>query len=329
MTNRQSSAANVVCVLVGLAALVAIPHPVAAALRPVAVMPPSGDNIATGILDAAREILKDQIQRTGVFTAVEPGGESSTTEIQPAQAALAAATAGAEQALVLRISHYGSTARLRMTAYAAGTGQIVYWDSIVLVGGPDELDTGITRLVHAMVIGRPVRDSAELETVTDKETQSLNRRDTNRSFGVHLMTLLPFHTAGELSAVPGGGLFWLYDARAWMADLAVDLGGGSGHAFYDVAIGAYYPLVREDFTPYIGGVVRWAYMDLGGQGASGLVFQPTVGLLLGRLSSTQLRVEVGYFFNSFGEREGNNDTADATLPKHYSSGFAFSIGLGF
>ena len=42
-------------------------------------------------------------------------------------------------------------------------------------------------------------------------------------------------------------------------------------------------------------------MTLGGAGASGLPLQPTFGILLGRLSSVQIRVEVGYFFNTFGE----------------------------
>jgi hypothetical protein len=38
-------------------------------------------------------------------------------------------------------------------------------------------------------------DSAELETVTRDEMNSLNRRSANKTFGVHLFTLLPFNTA--------------------------------------------------------------------------------------------------------------------------------------
>ena len=105
-----------------------------------------------------------------------------------------------------------------------------------------------------------------------------------------------------------GGLVWMYDARSWMTDLAVDIGGGAeGRFFMDAAIGAYYPFLREDFTPYLGAQVRWAEMKLGGQGAGGLVLQPTVGMLLGRLSSVQVRAEVGYFINTFGEVESTID----------------------
>ena len=44
-----------------------------------------------------------------------------------------------------------------------------------------------------------------------------------------------------------------------MADVAVDIGGGAQHRFFiDAALGAYYPFLREDFTPYLGGQIRWA-----------------------------------------------------------------------
>ena len=118
-----------------------------------------------------------------------------------------------------------------------------------------------------------------------------------------------------------------------MADVAIDVGTHESHGSFAASIGGYYPLLREDFTPYIGGVVRWAFMNLGGNGASGLMLQPTVGVLLGRLSSVQLRAEVGYFIDTFGEPEkvaGALDTSPATNgPKHYSHGFALNVGIGF
>jgi len=301
-----------------------------AAPRVVALLPPSGDNVAPELLRASRDILKDHLQRTGAYTVVEPAGAPTAEEPTAAEAAKQATALGAEQALVFRLIHFGTSARVRLTAYAAGTGQVVYWDSMVISGGPDELDTVIQRLVHAMQIGKPVRDSAEIDTVTEKETNNLARRTANKSFGLHLFTYLPFNTAGgSMTALPGGGLFWLYDARSWMADIAVDLGVADGHGSYAASIGGYYPLLREDFTPYIGGVVRWAYMNLGGQGASGIVLQPTVGVLLGRASSVQLRAEVGYFINTFGEREEVTFASTSQPPKHYSNGFLLDVGLGF
>jgi hypothetical protein len=327
-----------------LAWLVVVPAAHAAPpprLQVVAVFPPSGDNVAPDLLRAARDILKDHLQRAGTYTVVEPpaapppagpaAAPLSSDEPTPVQAAQTASALGAEIAVVLRITHFGNSARMRLTSYSAGTAQVVYWDSILINGGPDEMDVAIQRLVHGMQVGKPVRESAELETVTDREAQTLNRREANKSFGVHLFTLLPTSSAGSsFTAVPAGGIFWLYDARSWMADISLDIGGHNGTTLVDAAIGGYYPFLREDFTPYIGGVVRWADMNLGGQGASGLSFQPTAGILLGRLSSVQMRGEVGYFFNTFGEL-GPPDPTTGAVSTHtnYGQGFVISLGLGF
>jgi hypothetical protein len=316
-----------------------------ARIQTVALLPPTGDNIAPELLRAARDILKDHLERAGTYAVVEPvvpaaaapaGAPAfpppASEEPTAADAARLGASVGAELSIVLRLTHFGNSARLRLTAYSTGTAQVVYWDSILITGGPDELDVAIQRLVHAMQTGRPVRESAELDTVTEKEAFGLARREANKTFGVRLTELLPFNAAGnDFQAVTAGGLVWMYDARSWMTDLAVDIGGGSeGRFFMDAALGAYYPFLREDFTPYAGAQVRWAEMKLGGQGGSGLVLQPTLGMLLGRLSSVQVRAELGYFINAFGERENTTAYPATGLPPlHYSQGFVFSAGIGF
>jgi len=329
--HRFPSMARCFSWLAGACLLVLAAGPASAATQhTVVVLPPSGDNVAPEVLQAAGELLKDHLMSTGAYQAVTPPSlPPGGMEASPAAAAKLAAELGAEQAVALRITHFGSSARVRINAYAAGTGQLVYWDSLVISGGPEELDVVIQRLVHAMLTGKPVRDAAEIDTVTDKEGQQLKRRAANKAFGLHLFTLLPFNSAdGQFTAIPGGGIFWLYDARSWMADIALDLGGREDHAFYDIAIGAYYPFLREDFTPYLGGVVRLAAMQLGGDGAGGFSLQPTLGILLGRLSSVHLRAELGYFINTFGERE--TTTVDNPAPaKHYGHSASLNIGLGF
>lgn len=314
--------------LAAVVMMMVMPAPGHAASRTVVVFPVAGDNVAPEILRATGELLRDHLQRTGMYNVVvPPPGPGETTEPSPAQAAQQAAALGGDLAVVLRITHFGTSARIRLNAYAVPSGQVAYWDSIVTSSGPDELDTVVQRLVHAMVTGKPVRESAEIDTVTDKEGQTLNRRAANRSFGVHVFTLLPLHTADDtFSAVPGGGIFWLYDARSWMADVSFDLGGRDGHVYYDGAIGGYYPFLREDITPYVGGVVRLAYMQLGGAGSGGITLQPTAGILIGRLSSVQLRGEAGYFFNTFGERPPSTSVDQS---QRYGHGFTVEIGLGF
>jgi hypothetical protein len=296
----------------------------------VALLPPTGDNIAPAILQASRELLKDHLLRTGAYNIVEPplAAETSNVEPTPAQAAAAAQALGAAEAIVVRMTHIGSTVRVRLTAYATGSGQIVYWDSIAVTGGPDELDPVFQRLAHAMQTGKPVRESAEIDTVTDKEMGKLGKREANRVIGLHLLTLLPFNTAGgSFQALAGPGIFGLYDARSWMADLALDMAfGAASRNMFSAAIGGYYPLSREDFTPYFGGLVRWAHMNLGGTGASGVSLQPTAGVLLGRLSSVQLRADVGYFINLYSEYSTPTNPSPGS---HASHGVVLTVGIGF
>jgi hypothetical protein len=299
----------------------------------IVLMPPTGDNVAPQILSASRELFKDHLLRTGAYNVVEPAptNEPPNLEPTPAQAAAMAAQMGAAEAVVVRVTHLGNSARVRVTVYAAGTGQVVYWDSIAVTGGPDELDTVFQRLAHALATGKPIRESAEIDTVTDKEMQNLGKRQANKVFGIHLLTFLPVSSAASsFGALTGGGLFWLYDARSWMADVSLDMGFGTDNRkMFSAAIGGFYPFLREDFTPYLGGVVRWAYMDLGGNGNGGISVQPTFGILLGRLSSVQLRADVGYFFNTFGEYASPNSAGVVTGGRHYGNGVVFTVGIGF
>ena len=300
-----------------------------AAAETVALLPTSGTNVASQVLEASRDILKDHLQRTGQYTVVTPNGVPTPDEPTAIQASHDALAVGASQAVVLRITHIGSAARVRLTVYAAQTGQVIYWDSIPINGGPEELDPVLQRLVHAMVTGRPVRESAEIDTVTDKEMQNLNRRAANKSFGLHILTLMPFNTAdGEFRPVPGLGLFWLYDARSWLADIALDFGHKDASSLYSVSLGGYYPLSREDFAPYVGGAIRLSSLSLGGRGSGGVSFQPTVGFLLGRLSSVQIRGEVGYLINTFSEQAEAN-TLTPVGPARFSHGLVLSVGIGF
>jgi len=326
-THRRGAWARLAALLVAAAAVVTggVVRAQPASI-PIVLMPASGLNVSPGILEAARDLLKDHLQRTGRYTVLTGPGTASTEEPTGAMAVEQATVAHAQQAAVLRLTHLGTTTRVRFTVYAL-SGQVVYWDSMAISGGPEQMDVVLERLVHALVIGKPVRESAELETVTDDETNTLNRRNANKTFGVHLFTLLPFNTPSDkTTAVPGGGLFWMYDARSWMADIAVDLGGHSGNVVFDVGLGAYYPFFRTDFTPFVGGKVKYGYFTFGGSGSAGVSLEPTFGILLGRTSSVQVRAEVGYFVDTFAE---SPKASSSVTDDRVSHGLALTVGLGF
>jgi hypothetical protein len=298
---------------------------------PVVLLPASGVNVSPTILDAARDLLKDHLQRTGRYMVITGAGAPTTEEPTASMAIGQAQAAHAQQAVVLRLIHLGPSTRVRFTVYGL-TGQVVYWDSMAITGGPGDMDVVLQRLVRALIMGKPVRDSAELETVTNDEMDTLKRRTANKVFGLHVFTLLPFNTPDDkFKAVPGIGLFWMYDARSWMADIAVDLGGAGQRELFDVSLGGYYPFLREDFTPYLGGKVRYGYFSFGGAGSAGLALEPTFGILLGRTSSVQLRAEVGYFVSAFAEdvQTTVNYQTMTTGADRVSHGPSLTVGLGF
>ena len=335
-TNRRPARRGRSLVGVAVVALLlawAAPPATAADAVPVLLLPASGLNVSPSILDAARDLLKDHLQRTGRYAVLTGPGVSSSDEPTAAVAVEQAQAAQAQQAVVLRLIHLGASTRVRFTVYGLN-GQVVYWDSMAITGGPGDMDVVLQRLVHALVLGKPVRESAELETVTNDEMNTLNRRTANKVFGLHVFSLLPLNTPDDkFRALPGIGLFWMYDARSWMADIALDLGGTGNRELFGVSLGGYYPFLREDFTPYVGGKVRYGYFSFGGAGSAGLVLEPTFGVLLGRTSSVQLRAEVGYFLAAFAEDAKTTFNGTTYVPTgsgdRVSHGPSLTVGLGF
>ncbi|HEY0711421.1 MAG TPA: hypothetical protein VGF45_02015, partial [Polyangia bacterium] len=130
----------------------------------------------------------------------------------------------------------------------------------------------------------------------------------------------------------------MYDARSFIGEVALDLHNSNsdaddaGHSFA-IGIGGYYPLSRTNFTPYLGGSMAYAFADFGGYGANGLRVSPSIGFLFGRLSTVQIRGDLGYFFNTAGERSFVSSSvapvAPASSEKKYAHGPHFSLGLGF
>jgi hypothetical protein len=153
-------------------------------------------------------------------------------------------------------------------------------------------------------------------------------------FGLRLDALMAFNRPQDGAAtLPGFGVFWMYDARSFLGEVALDLylaDGNSGG--FSVGLGGYYPFSRENFTPYVGTAVSYSIFNLGGAGANGIRLAPVFGVLFGRLSTVQIRGELGYFFNTFGERNESSPLVGEPMPigeAHYAHGPQLMVGLGF
>ncbi len=293
-----------------LLALVAFPRGTRAA-ETMLLLPPSGLNVGEPILEAARDIFKGHLMRSGRFTVLTPGG-SATKESNPQEAIDAGKAASAELATALHITRLSNLATVRVTVYRVASAEVIHYDDMQ-AATPDDLDHVLARLADSVVTGKRARQNAEIETVTENETESLRKRNATRSFGVRVGGLL-LTERGDTQGVPGFGIFWLYDARSWLADVGIDVMAGNDVGGFGIGVGGYYPFRRGDVTPYLGSALRYSSAEYMGKTANGLIVQPTVGLLLGRLSSVQFRAEFGYAINTAGRN---------------ASGPALTLGIGF
>lgn len=289
-----------------------------------AVLPVSGVNVHEGTLEAAQDVLRGELQRRGVGTMAIPGAPERF-EPDGAAAAQRAAGAGADGAAVLHVTRLGSTARLRLSVYGAA-GQLRFADELP-AATPDDMHAVIARLARAYTSGEPARDNAELGTVTAAESAPVLRRRATSTWGLLLGSVIPVNVDGGMA--PGGSLFWLYDARRFLAEVAIGIHSGDEVHDVSVGLGVYAPFGSEDTTPYVGGGLRWAaasYTGAGADGDSGLVLYAAAGVLLGRLSSVQIRAQAEYFVNTFSEPVWVDGAATREVRAH---GVVLGLGIGF
>jgi hypothetical protein len=253
-------------------------------------------------------------------------GQPLDREYTPQEAVELGRPAQADLVLVTHIVHLSGTSRVRVTAFRSSDGSIVHSDSMVTSGGPDDLDPVLHRLAVAFATGKPLAQTGDIESVTQHEADPYLKQTATRVFGVRLGALVPFNRpVGDPATATGLGLFWLYDAREFMAEIWVDFYRGSSEDIttFDVGIGGYYPFTRHNVTPYLGAGAAWSASSQANSSASGLRMNTAAGMLVGRLWTVQFRAELGYFLNTFSERALEGGQA------HYSHGPMLTLGLGF
>jgi hypothetical protein len=159
--------------------------------------------------------------------------------------------------------------------------------------------------------------SAELDPATQQEAAGVQKAQASSATGFRLGGLRATGTGGGDVTATGVGLYWLFDTRALLIDVAVD--GYWGHQTQQLTagFGGYLPLTQGNFAPYLGGGLRYAWASYGHGWGNG--FQPYLetGIILGRLSSVSLRAQVDWWWNAFGSGGRN------------ANGPALSLGVQF
>jgi hypothetical protein len=295
----------------------------ARAATPIALFPATGANVHEGHLAAATEVLRAHLERTGAFTVLRARGVAPGAEPTPAEAGAAARDAGAALGVTLRVARLGNVASVRLAAYRPD-GTAAHLDELG-AAGPDDLDPVLRRLAVGLAQGRPARGLGEIDTVTSREADPYLKYVATQVFGLRLGSAFLMNRAAPedtTHSAAGGGIFWLYDARSFLADVSFDLYGGDDDSLVQLGLGFYYPLSRANVAPYLGGGVAYTWVDTGGEGGSGLAFRAAGGMLFGRLSTVQVRLEAGWQVSAFKESAFGTDGAVPHGP-------FLTVGLGY
>jgi hypothetical protein len=296
--------------------------PAARGAEPIVLLPATGANVGEGELRAATDLLRGDLEATGRFTVVAlgrtPGGD--VMEPTPLEAGDEARATRAALAVTLRVSRLGAAATARLAAYRPD-GSLWHSDQLG-AADPDDLEPVLKRLAKGLAEARPAAETAEIDTVTERESRPARRLTATHVRGFRLdVSGLGDRPAGRgVGHLTGGGLFWLYDARTFLADLSVDYQFGGGDHLLDTGIGLYLPLSRENVTPYVGAGLGWGVAHHWDRTNAGLIARAAGGVIIGRLSNVQIRAEAGYRFALFRiEVQGERRTVQGPF---------LSVGLG-
>jgi hypothetical protein len=315
--------------------LVTLLAPAASLARDVVgLLPATGANVPATELAAATDVLRANLERTGKYAVVMADAPAGDREPTAAQAVAAARAAGVPLAATLRVSRLGEVGVVRLAVYRGDAGNVPVHVDELPAKGTDDLIPALQRLAEGFAARVPARQLAQIDTVTAREADPdvYKHRTVARLFGFRLgstFVLDPADGRDETAALSGFGLAWRYDARTFMADIGVDLQwsqtldasfDGDRDWLFDVALGAYYPFLRGDVTPYLGGSVVYLWSDTGRGTGSGLALRPALGLLLGRLTNVQIHAEAGYQVNTFTEK-------DALGARHRGHGPTVSLAI--
>jgi hypothetical protein len=304
-----------------IAIALAVAAPLAAAAERVALLPATGSNVNEGYLSSSTDVLRAHLERTGKFqvaivqSPAPPGVEPTWT-----QAAESARAIQADLAVTLRIARLGGSGLVRLAAYRPD-GSVVHTDELT-AATPEDLDTVLRRLADGLAAGKPAAAVAQIDTVTQKESAPHLKMEATNVFGLRFGGAYATDGGpdGNGAWMAGGGIFWLYDARSFLAEVTFDIMGNDfGDDLVSLGIGAYYPFSRDNTSLYVGGGLGYSWFDSGRGGGSGLGVRLGGGLLFGRLSSVQLRADFGWWFNTFEE----------TYSTGVANGPYLSLGVGF
>ena len=169
----------------------------------------------------------------------------------------------------------------------------------------EEMIPAAPRLVNALVHGKPIDDTVDMETVTEQEAREL-RKISGESLW-HLEIFGTFVPGTDIAAEPGYGWGWSYQTPSYAvgSDLRFAISGldsnyendSDAFGYFSWAIGGRYFLNKQNISPYVGGglaLIAVGYEEdyYDSEGDFGLGAYGVVGIEALRLTQSRLNLEL-------------------------------------
>lgn len=278
-----------------------------------ALSPVEGVNVHPGHVAAAQRVLEGHLEALGQRVVVLEAGVKDP--------AAAAREKGATAVLRCSLTRIGQRVKVWMRLEPLeGAPRTAALDA----GSPEDLDPVLLRLARQLASGAPAAD-ARIGEVTEKEEDVYGRKTASSYVGL-AVTATFGGVSGSGDTLGGLGVYWLYDARTFLADIQAGFGvsqtASDGGGWTGLTIAGLYPLADRDVTPFVGAGLGFLRLELDGRAGTGVQVFGDAGVLFGRTSTVHFRADVKPFVTTF---ELTDDLGRGGI----AYGAQLALGVGF
>jgi hypothetical protein len=239
---------------------------------------------------SSRRIASAALNERGVETA-EPA-EADGVHPFDDEARRIATDLDIEKSFVLRLSRLGDkivvTATLYDSSFTAVRSRQMTAEHI------EDLDTVVPRLVLSVEQNTSTSARAEVDTVSDRETEPWNKKPGEFLFGLGILLAGGFHEDASIQY----GLDFKISYEMKYFRINGEIAGAAGIPEFDdalarVGLGVTYLPFARDWSPYVGASLNYMFAGVSGEYSPGVGITPHIGVEGFRLHSVRFLVELG------------------------------------
>lgn len=206
--------------------------------------------VDTTTVEVATTIFVSELNSTGKFNVVQSHEVCSTPEC----ACSLAKILKAEKAIISGLSKLGEKIVVNTSLVDVATGKIEFNDNIT-AKNLDDLDVVLKRLAMGLAEKKKFEATAEVEAITEMETQEPKRKKTFYSFGAMVGYMIPlgssYGSPSDLMFTYNGLAIYEMPNVAVLSSTGFSTGKDAGDFHIDFSFVKL--LSKKDFSPYIGG----------------------------------------------------------------------------